>query len=59
MYHIYSYIICTSIFWVQNSWQKHFLCKGCLNIHGTYVTANNSTDNNIVRFCFRFENNIL
>ena len=25
--------------------------KGCLNIHGTYVIANNSIYNNIV-FCF-------
>ena len=23
---------------------------GCLNIHGTHVTANNSTDNNVVFF---------
>ena len=33
---------------------------GCVNIHGTCVTANNSTTNNIVfLFCFRFENSIL
>ena len=25
-------------------------CTGCLNIHGTYVTANNSTNNNVVFF---------
>ena len=25
-------------------------CIGCLNIHGTHVTANNSTTNNIVLF---------
>ena len=32
----------------------------CLNIHGAHVTANNSTDNNVVFFfCFRFENSIL
>ena len=33
---------------------------GCLNIQGTQVTANNSTNsNNVVFFCFRFENSIL
>ena len=33
---------------------------GCLNIHGTHVTANNSTNNNVESFfCFRFENSIL
>ena len=32
----------------------------CLNIHGTHVTANNSTNNNAVFFfCFRFEISIL
>ena len=28
----------------------HFDCIGCLNIHETHVTANNSTNNNIVFF---------
>ena len=32
---------------------------GCLNIDGTHVTANNSTNNNVFFFCFRFENTIL
>ena len=33
---------------------------GYLNIHGSHVTANNSTNNNVVFFfCFRFENSIL
>ena len=32
---------------------------GCLNIHGAHVTANNSSNNNVVLFfCFRFENSI-
>ena len=26
------------------------VCTECLNIHGTYVTANNSTNNNVVFF---------
>ena len=31
----------------------------CLNIHGTHVTANNSTNNNVVFFfLFEFENSI-
>ena len=34
------------------------LIERCLNIHGTHVT-NNSTNNNVVFFCFRFENSIL
>ena len=32
---------------------------GCLNIHGTHVTTNNSTNNNVFFFDFRFENSIL
>ena len=33
---------------------------GCLNVHGTHVAANYSTNNNVVLFfCFRFENSIL
>ena len=31
---------------------------GCLNKHGTNVTAYNSTTNNMFFFCFRFENTI-
>ena len=27
-------------------------CTGCLNIHGTHVTANNSTTNNNIVFFF-------
>ena len=32
---------------------------GCLNKHGTQVTANNPTNSNVFFFCFRFENSIL
>ena len=32
---------------------------GCFNIHETHVTANNSTNDNVPFFCFRFENSIL
>ena len=33
--------------------------RGCLNMHGTHMTANNSTNNNVVFFaCFRFKNSI-
>ena len=33
---------------------------GCLNIHGSPVIANKSTNNNVMLFfCFRFENSIL
>ena len=37
-----------------------YVYVGCLNIHGTHVSANNSTtNNNVFFFCFRFENCIL
>ena len=29
---------------------------GCLNIHRIHATANNSINNNVFIFCFRFEN---
>ena len=29
------------------------ICKGCLNIHGTHVTANDSINDKVV-FCFCF-----
>ena len=31
-----------------------FIFTGCLNIHGTYVIANNSANNNVV-FLFLFQ----
>ena len=40
--------------------QKHRIYIRCLNIYGTHVTANNSTNKNKLRsFCFRFENSRL
>ena len=41
------------------SFIMHIPIIWCLNIYGTHVTANNFTSNNVVFFCFRFENSIL
>ena len=56
---IFVYIQGVSIY-MGPMWLSYYFCPfntsihtGCLNIHGTYVTANYSTNNNVVFFLFQ------
>ena len=42
--------------WLNNCRDNLYIW--CLYIHGTYMTANNFTTNNVLLFCLRFENSI-
>ena len=53
-FNIHGYIVCLNVHGYIGCLSMHGYI-GCFNIHGTHVTANNSTNCNVVFFLFQIQ----